>query len=247
MLICYTYLVFCSVDAARKQIEFIVSDLVDVDIEVYEPTKEYQNTTKSLSSQKLTPARALIAELIRRYWILGAECSLLEVQKLAWFLERSLKLFNIDSPLKCRFKPHIYGPYADELRHLLNTLNGSYFCCEKRINDAQAFEPIWFNNSQKENLEKYLESNEMKIYTKALEYTSKLIDGFESPFGMELLATVDWLMEQDKCAPDTISLLEGLNHWKNDLAAKRKIRLFNKESISIALKKLQLMQNEIYI
>lgn len=229
--------------AVRKQIESILSDLVDVDILVYEPTQEYQNITKSSGAQKLTPARALIAELIRRYWLLGVECSLLEAQKLAWFLERSLKLFNVDSPLKFKFKPHIYGPYADELRHLLITLNGHYLCCEKKINDARPFDSIWFNSAQKESLQEYLASNEMRPYTYALEYTSKLIDGFESPFGMELLATVDWLIEQDKCEPNTDSLLEGLNRWKNNTAAKRKIRLFNKEAISIALKKLQFMKN----
>ncbi|KTD31583.1 MULTISPECIES: hypothetical protein [Legionella] len=62
---------------------------------------------------------------------------------------------------------------------------------------------------------------------------------------MELLATIDWLIEQDKCAPDTTSLLQGLTYWKNDLAAQKKIRLFNKDAISIALNKLQCMQSEI--
>ena len=40
---------------------------------------------------ELTPARALIAELVRRYSVLGFECSLLEVQTLAWFLTRGIE------------------------------------------------------------------------------------------------------------------------------------------------------------
>lgn len=223
----------------RKQIEISLNDLVNVEIQLYEPTKEYQNTYKPSGFRKLTPARALIAELVRRYWVLGVECSLLEVQKLAWFLERSLQLFGIVSPLKCNFKAHNYGPYADNLRHLLNALDGAYLCCEKRINDAQAFDVIWFNEKQKENLRNYLDSDEMKPYKKALEYTENLIDGFESPFGMELLATVDWLIDQEKCKPDVYSLAKGLEHWGNTQIAERKIRLFNTNSLSTALNKLQ--------
>ncbi|CEG55704.1 type II toxin-antitoxin system antitoxin DNA ADP-ribosyl glycohydrolase DarG [Legionella fallonii] len=225
--------------AVRKQIEAILGDLEDVDIQLYEPTAEYQNVSKQTRLIKLTPARALIIELVRRYWILGVECSLLEIQKLAWFLERSIKLFSPELSLKFKFKPHYYGPYADNLRYLLGALDGNYLCSEKRINDAAPLDVIWLNDSYKEPLQAYLESKEMEPYAKALEFTSKLIDGFESPFEMELLATVDWLIEVDHCSPDVESLLTGLKNWKQSTAVKRKMRLFDAHAISIALKRLE--------
>ena len=58
-----------------------------VDILVFEPTAKYQNVAKRTGVEELTPARALMAEMIRRYWVLGIECTYLEVQKLGWFLE----------------------------------------------------------------------------------------------------------------------------------------------------------------
>ena len=61
---------------------------------MFEPTRQYQNVAKRSGVEKLTPARALIAELVRRYWVLGMECSLLEIQKLAWFLERAIERHN---------------------------------------------------------------------------------------------------------------------------------------------------------
>lgn len=64
----------------RPVIERVLADLADVDIVVYEPIRTYQNVAKRGGVDKLTPARALIAELVRRYWILGIECSLLEIQ-----------------------------------------------------------------------------------------------------------------------------------------------------------------------
>lgn len=42
---------------------------------------------------------------------------------------------------------------------------------------------------------------------------SSLIDGFESPYGMELRSTVDWLLAREQVAPDTKAVLEGVRHW----------------------------------
>ncbi|HEY5704120.1 MAG TPA: macro domain-containing protein [Terrimicrobiaceae bacterium] len=69
----------------RPLIEAMAESLPTVEIIAYEPTAEYQNVAKREGVQKLTVARALIAESIRRYWVLGIECTLLEIQKLAWF------------------------------------------------------------------------------------------------------------------------------------------------------------------
>lgn len=220
----------------RTQIELILGDL-DVDILVYEPTQKYLNVAKRAGIEKLTPARALIAELVRRYWVLGMECSLLEIQKLAWFLERALEQCAPENPLDLRFEANKYGPYADRLRHLLNGLDGSYLHCDKRISDAGPLDVIWFDDKRKDYLQTYLK-NEAQTYAQALEYTATLIDGFESPFGMELLATVDWLLNRENVEPTVTALREGLQHWPAG-AAERKCKLFDEHSISIALERLK--------
>ena len=187
--------------------------------------------------QLLTPATAMLAELVRRYWVLGMECSMLEVQKLAWFLERAIERFNPqDNPLKLQFVAHKYGPYAKRLDHLLNSLDGSYLRCDKRISDADPLEVIWFDDERKTLVQTYLKT-EAKAYEPALEYTAKLIDGFESPFGMELLATVDWLLSKEGVQPTVEAIREGLQHWPAG-AATRKSRLFDDRAIGIALDRL---------
>ena len=55
----------------RKEIEAVLADLNDVEVIVYEPTNQYQNVAKRHGVEKLTPARALIAEMVRRYWVLS--------------------------------------------------------------------------------------------------------------------------------------------------------------------------------
>lgn len=223
----------------REQIERTLGDL-DIDILVFEPTKQYQNVVKRSGVEKLTPARALIAELVRRYWVLGMECSLLEIQKLAWFLERAIERYNPgDNPLNLQFVPNKYGPYANRLDHLLNHLDGSYLHSEKRISDADPLDVIWFDDERKAFVQTYLKS-EAKAYTQALESTAALIDGFESPFGMELLATVDWLLTREGVAPTVSALREGLRHWRGGSdAAARKDRLFDDRALGIALERLQ--------
>lgn len=122
--------------AVRSIIEESLADLPNVDIIVYEPTPEYQNVAKRTGVERLTPARALIAEIVRRYWVLGIECTLLEVQKLAWFIDVCASDLKLDDPFHLHFEANRFGPYADGLRHLLNSLDGSYLHCNKRINDA---------------------------------------------------------------------------------------------------------------
>ncbi|PYY87146.1 Appr-1-p processing protein [Pseudomonas sp. TKO26] len=222
----------------REQIVSILSDL-DVDILVFEPSKQYLNVAKRNGVEKLTPARALIAELVRRYWVLGMECSLLEIQKLAWFLERAIeKLPNTENPLDLKFVAHKFGPYANRLEHLLNNLDGSYLHCNKRISDADINDVIWFDDVRKTFLQTYLKT-EAKEYAQALERTAELIDGFESPFGMELLATVDWLLYREGISPTVPAVREALKHWDGGAgSAARKNRLFDDQALDIALKRL---------
>lgn len=187
--------------------------------------------------QPLTPATAMLAELVRRYWVLGMECSLLEVQKLAWFLERAIERFNPqENPLNLQFVAHKYGPYANRLDHLLESLDGSYLHCEKRISDADPLEVIWFDDERKTLVQTYIKT-EAKDYEAALAFTEKLIDGFESPFGMELLATVDWLLYKEGVQPTVQAVRAGLQQWPAG-AAERKNRLFDDRAIHIALDRL---------
>ncbi len=222
----------------KPKIEQALSDVTNVDIWVYEPTAKYQNVAKKTGVDKLTPARAMIAELIRRYWILGMECSLLEIQKLAWFLQRVVDAKGIKNELKLSFEAHNYGPYANNLDHLLNALDGSYLKSDKRIPDSDPLDVIAFNDDKKNRVEAYLNS-EGKDYLPALEKAYEMISGFESPFGMELLSTVDWLLVKGDCEPDVESIKQGIANWPAGKQwAERKQTLFNDKSIQIAIDRL---------
>lgn len=215
-----------------------LSDLENVEILIFTPTNKYQNVAKKEGVQALTPARAMIAELIRQYWVLGMECSLLEIQKLAWFLQRVINSMEIKDPLKLQFEAHLYGPYANNLSHLLNAIDGSYLKSDKRIPDANPLDVVYFDDSKKDILSLYLKT-EAQAYLPALKKATQIIDGFESPFGMELLSTVDWLIVKEGCEPSLSGIRQGIKNWPaGSKWALRKSRLFDDRSIIFALEQL---------
>ncbi|MBU2712813.1 type II toxin-antitoxin system antitoxin DNA ADP-ribosyl glycohydrolase DarG [Zooshikella harenae] len=222
----------------KPKIEHALGDL-SADILIYEPTTQYQNVRKTSGVKKLTPARAMIVELVRRYWILGMECSLLEIQKLAWFLQRAIDSQGIEDPLKLNFAANYYGPYASNLTHLLNGLDGSYLKADRRIPDSDPLDVIAFNDSKKDYVQAYLNS-EAKGFLPALEKASEVIDGFESPFGMELLSTVDWLLVNEGCEPTLTSIKDGIARWPAGKKwAERKLKLFDDRCLQLAIERIK--------
>ena len=223
----------------RREIEWAFDALPDVECIVYQPTDVYQNVLEEGGTQGLTVSRALMAELIRRYEVLGIGCTNLEVQKLAWFLDRSIDAENLDNPLRLEFGANKYGPYADQLRHLLDAMDGSYLHCERRLADAGPHDLIRFDDERRKEVATYLEEPLSRPYQVPLNKTTQLIDGFESPLGMELLATVDWLVARGRCQVAVASLRQGLAGWPaSRAAARRKQRLFGDKMLSVAVDRL---------
>lgn len=223
----------------RPEVERILGELEDVKVIVFEPTAKYQNVAKRTGVDKLTPARAMMAEMIRRYWVLGIECTYLEVQKLGWFLERTIHSLGIDDPLDFQFNADKYGPFSDRLRQLLNALDGTYLHWDKRLSDAGPSDTIWFDEQRRRHLDLYLQQETSTPLRQVLDLTEKRIDGFESPLGMELLATVDWLIEREHREPTVAGIRAGLREWPaGPDAAERKLRLFNDRLIGLALDQL---------
>lgn len=227
-------------DTVRPLIERMLGDLGDVDVIVYEPTRAYQNVAKKTGVEKLTPARALIVEMVRRYSMLGLDCSILEIQKLAWFLQRAIQRGKLDNPLQLDFEADQYGPYAHQLTHLLNALDGSYLHCDKRLADASPFDTIRFDETKHAKLAAYLAGPEGAELAKTVEETDRLIDGFQSPLGMEALATVDWLLCREQASPTVAGIRQAMKHWRGGAqAAERKQRIFNDHLIEAAITHLQ--------
>lgn len=223
----------------RREIELALRGIEDVDVLVFEPGDAYLSAPKRTGVEELTPVRAMVADLVRRYAVLGLDCTILEVQKLVWFLDRAISVRGVPSPLGLKFGANRYGPYSDPLRHLLDALDGSYLHCEKRLSDATPHDVIWFDPARRAEVEGYLKTDDVRPYREALEDTAAFIEGFESPLGMELLATVDWLLSRERVEPSVPALRRALAAWPGGAGAgERKARIFDDRMLGLALERL---------
>jgi O-acetyl-ADP-ribose deacetylase (regulator of RNase III) len=223
----------------RPEIERALGVLSDVDVTVFEPTGDYYNAPKRSGVEELSPARALVVELVRRYAVLGLECSILEVQKLAWFLDRSMRRLSIPDVLKLEFTAQKFGPYSDRLRFLLDNLDGSYLHSERRLADAKPLDVLWFDDSRADVVSTYLASTASEEFLPALNDASAVINGFESPLGMELLATVDWVISREQAEATVAGVRAAIGNWPaGRAAAQRKQRIFNDRLVGLALDRL---------
>src|SRR5699024_11865713 len=83
-------------------------------------------------------------------------------------------------------------------------------------------------------------NNDVLQFLPALKTAIDVIDGFESPYGMELLATVDWLITKEGCEPTLGSIRAGLQRWPaGQKWAQRKQQMFDDRSLQMAVKQLK--------
>lgn len=202
----------------------------NVSIEVYEPGHHaYAKTTVNADPPKLNKIRALILALAEQYNILGFDISHLEIQKLAYFLQEMGQ-----SDLKLRFEKGAYGPYAVNLKHLLVHLEGYYFKGQIRFQDMKptdALQLVDIYLPQVHNILQNELSDEEKL---RLEKLRSLIEGFESPFGLELLATVHWAIKETESKDSIDSIKSFITNW-----SARKNELMTQPQIEIAMGRIQ--------
>ena len=134
----------------------------------------------------MTPGRAALVGLLDRYLLglLDPFVTLLEAHKLMYFMQAA------GEPLQLRFTKGHYGPYAENLRHVLNAIEGHFVSGYADGGDAPARQ-LQLVPGAVEEARAFLDKS---VDTQArLARVSDLVDGFESRFGLELLATVHWI------------------------------------------------------
>lgn len=106
-------------------------------------------------------------------------------------------------------------------------LNGVYLKGMEQ-NQAKPFEPLWLNYDKYSEIESYLKENINFEQQQRLNSVLQLLQGFESTFALELLATVDFVSTENK-SNDIESIQKAIASWSN-----RKANLFENKQIEIA-------------
>lgn len=211
----------------RPLIVTALSELPDLEVFLYSPQGAPAAKTMPVhtAKPKMTPSRALFIKLMHRYGTLSYRRTLLEIQKLGYFLQES------GEPLRLRFEAGLYGPYAANLNKVLELLEGHYI---RGYGDSQKPDTeIELLPGAVEDASDFLTSRSDSVTR--LSRVAELIEGFETPYGMELLSTVHWVCTHgEPKATDPEMAIRSVQTWN-----ERKREMFKCEHIRLAYQRLK--------
>ena len=202
----------------RRRIEETLSGFNDLRIVVFEPTgaPEASAMVRNQEAPKMTPGRAAAIGLMDRYLcgLLDPFVTLLEVHKLMYFMQVA------GEPLKLRYTKAPYGPYAENLRHVLNEVEGYYISGYADGGDAPD-KPLELVPGAIEDAETYLRHHGET--RQRFERVTDLVAGFESAFGLELLATVHWVLDHEstRSMDDVVARTQAWNERKKRFSPRQ--------------------------
>lgn len=198
------------------------------DVYIYEPSKTIQEALKK-ERVKLTPARAMLLSVLYEMVRNGEFVSEFSSEKIAYFLQR----FGAKENFKLEFQPNFYGPYSGKVKHVLYYLNGSYIMGYSS-KDKKPFEDLFLIPDAETEVNEYLDSPKNSDYKTTVEKTKKFLSGFYSPFGLELLSTIDFIITEKKVYTQE-AIVKELENWSD----RKKTLFTNPKFIQIAITNLK--------
>ncbi|SDY69312.1 O-acetyl-ADP-ribose deacetylase (regulator of RNase III), contains Macro domain [Micromonospora pattaloongensis] len=222
-------------EEVRPLIEQTFRDLPDVRVLVYPPEGAPDPADMPVATPRppLTPGRALLLRAIERFLAQARTLAPregvteLEIQKIAYFLQ------VLGQPLRLSFSRGRYGPYADNLNHVLELLEGHYLVGHgDRSARVEELRPIKVTAETSEAVNAWFDSHDAE-FEETLERLARLVKGFETPYSLELLATVHYAAERQPPTADIDELIERVQTWSG-----RKARLFTPDHIKMAFQRL---------
>ena len=211
----------------RPRIERAFEGITDVHILLFEPkgAPSVHAMARKAKNPGMTRGRAVLVSLMERYLagVMDPWVTLLEVHKLMYFAQES------GEPLRLRFKAAHYGPYAENLRHVLTHIEG-HFVTGYADGGDEPDKPLELVPGVAERARRTLAKDAES--QARFDRVATIVDGFETPSGLELLASVHWLARREGLR-DPKAVVERLYAWS---PAKKR---FSEHQVQVALRRLQ--------
>lgn len=170
---------------------------------------------------KLTGARAAMIAVMGQYLRPDYRLTAIEAQKLAYFLQ------STGFPMKLNYVKHSYGPYAENLNHALQALEGHYL---RGYGDRSGDMALHLLPGAAEQADEFLAQD--ATAAQAVLDVKQLVRGFETPYGLELLATTHWAARELNTTELDV-IVDYVRAW-----TPRKGEIFTTEHIAKALGRL---------
>lgn len=210
----------------RPLIEAAFAALPEVRVLLYAPRGAPAAAAMPVRTRRprMTLARALFIKLMDEYSALDYRRTLLEIQKLAYFLQEA------GEPLRLRFEKGLYGPFAHNLNKVLEALEGHY--CRGYGDSQKPDTEIELLPHAVEEADAFLTQH--PAAQPRLARVDDLIAGFETPYGMELLSSVHWVARHEQpAARDWQAATAAVQQWN-----ARKREMFQPQHLRTAWDRL---------
>lgn len=202
---------------------------IGCDVFVFEPNTQIQEVLNK-ERVKLTPARAMLLSVLYELVRNGEFVSEFASEKIAYFLQR----FGAKEAFKLEFQSNFYGPYSGKVKHVLYYLNGSYIMGYSS-KDKKPFEELGIVPNAETEVNNYLDKPENAEYKNIVDKTKKFLNGFYSPFGLELLSTIDFIISERNVDTQE-AITKELENWSD----RKKTMFTNPNFIQVATKNIKL-------
>lgn len=205
----------------RKLIHRKLGNLEGAEVLVYEPAGAPSNREMMIATKepRMTRGRAALLGIFGKYLIPGYELTMLEIQKLAYFLQQA------GEPLNLNFVEERFGPYAETLHHVLQRIEGHFI---RGYGDRSRDASVEVVPAAVAKALQVLGADHPDTLERA-DRVEKLIEGFETPFGLELLSTAHWVLKKKpecrESLPMTVSEVHAWNERKAEIFSPAQIEL----------------------
>lgn len=223
----------------KPAIEQALSAIPNINVILFEPSSVVYKKKERKPKKKanVTPVRAMFLSTFEKYKELGFQLSFIEAHKLIYFLQR------FGEPLNLSFEKNRYGPYSYVIDHMLYHVEGTFLKGTK-FKDAKPQDNIYLVEENFDEIHEFIEKELTQEQKNRLNVVYEFIEGFESPLGLELLATVDYVLKNSDNAISKEELITRIFNWdsENPSWGKRKRELMKKEYIEVALERIKAYQ-----
>ncbi len=205
-------------EEVRPLIEEAFASLTNVETILYPPGSSPAPTHRVVRTIKpeLTAWSAALIRIVQSYMLLGFEATHIEAQKLLYSLKEA------GEPLKTNFTEGPYGPYDEGMKHALLRMEGHYI---NGFGEGGRLDPVSLAIGASTEADRVLANapeTDLRI-----DRVLELIDGFESPYGLELLTTVHWVVTKKgaKNANEAVALAHAWNDRKKKVLDTRDLHI----------------------
>lgn len=196
--------------------------LDDVDVVVFAPRDAVDEPEHVPPMLRMTLGRAvLLKSLGDLEGYFDGSFDRISLQKIAYFIQA----FGVNLQLK--FARNLHGPYSEKLKMAFLTLEKHKMISGFSTQDRQSH----VTQAGYAIAADYLQ-NTGQADNQTIVRLGKLVQGYENPYGLELLSSVHWLASSEKHSP-VEKVIEAMNGWNEN-----KRNTFSDDAIRVAHKRL---------